>query len=187
MLRLSMLFVIGAFAVGSLAHGQEAKEEENIRYEKLKALEPIIGTWSAGWTNDEKREQSEIQTTYSWSTTKKMILCVTKIRTAKTGEDLAKQDWVEGGPRYFYIWNTKSGCIEQYSLYPGIGEAAVSKVEPKGGSKFEITVIHAATDVIRGDAVVTVTQDELLTKIFNRQGDDGEKWDDIEMVSKRVN
>lgn len=186
MRRISTLFMMGALAVVSLAHGQEAKEQENVQYEELKVLEPIIGTWGANWTNEQNGEQGEIQMTYSWSSSRKMIMCASRIRKAQPGADLATQDWVDGGPRYYYVWNVTSKCIEVYALYTGIGEAVVSKVEPKGDNKFEMTVIHAAADVSRGDAILTIKEDEVVTKVINRKGDDGEKWKDLEMVHKRV-
>ena len=61
-------FLLGVLAFGSVARGQDA-EDENIQYEKLKVLEPIIGTWTFTWAGREPTES-----TYSWSASKKMIV-----------------------------------------------------------------------------------------------------------------
>jgi hypothetical protein len=167
---LGMLSVlVAAFFITPLSYAQ-LPEEENVRYERLKVLEPIIGTWASTGTDQQTRQQTETVTTYSWSPSKKMIVSASRQRQANIGEDLSTQKWNDGGPRIFFVWNSDSACIEQVCLFTGVGRATVHKVISKGEGVFELTRIHPAPSSDTNDAFVyfmTLTSTELSRGVTN--------------------
>ncbi len=181
-----MFVLVTAASMSSLSYAQ-SQEEENVHYEKLKVLEPILGTWTLTRTNDETGEQTEISTTYSWSAAKKMIVSTSKQRRANKGEDISTQEWGEGGPRISYLWNRTSDCIEKYWLFPQHGAAFILKVLPKSEGVFELTPIHHTSPFMPGTNTLTITDTDLRIRAIDRKGPQGEKLEDVDWyVCKRV-
>lgn len=117
-------FLLGVLAFGSVARGQDA-EDENIQYEKLKVLEPIIGTWTFTWAGREPTES-----TYAWSASKKMIVATYRARNAEPGEGPASESGYANNSWAFCVWNDK---IEK-----------IGKAERKRTSRY---APHASSDL----------------------------------------
>ena len=186
MLQVMFALVVTTASLCSLCYAQP-QEEENVAYEKLKVLEPIIGTWTITRTNDETGTLHETSTTFAWADSKKMITTVSKRRQVKIGGDIATQEWTDGGPRFFYLWNLKSECIEQYFLIQGAGAGFVHGLLPKGDGVFEWKLIHAASPWESGESTVvtTITDTELRLTATNRKGPQGEDLEDVDLMKYR--
>ncbi len=184
MRRLTTLSVL-VLSLSSLSY-VHSQDVENVYYEKLKVLEPIIGTWRSTKTNEQTNKQVETVTTYSWLSNKKMIVATSKLRRADIGEDISKQEWTDLGPRVNFVWNRKSECIEQYFFFYW-GPVIASKVTPQGEGRFELDVFHSTfpdaadsdsdTDVVN---VMTITEDELRIRTTNIKGPEGQPLEDWE-------
>jgi len=184
---LGMLSVLVVVFLGSSLCYAQTQEEENVAYEKLKVLEPIIGTWTHIRTDKETGGQTEIATTYSWSATKKMIVSTSKQRRANKGENISAQEWGEGGPNIAYLWNYGSECLEQHWLMPQVGVVFISKVVPKDEGMFELTPIHHTSTIPLGTNILTITETELRVRAIDLKGPQGEKLEDVDWyVCKRV-
>lgn len=179
----SLLFAVDC--VGSPLRAQE-QPEENVSYEKLKVLEPLIGTWSANWTKNETGAQNEMQMTFSWAPKNRMIVSVGKARTADAGKTLDTQPWEDGGPRGFYVWNSKAGSIEQTWFFTMMGMAIHSTVMPKGNGEFEMKTFHQTGDLGTYDITMVVTENECRQKFVSRDSANGDASKDFEIVMKRV-
>lgn len=160
--------------------------EQDVSHEKLKVLEPIIGTWSATWTNDETGAQNEMQVTFSWAAKARMIVSVGKARTADAGKTLDSQPWEDGGPRGFFVWNSKAGAIEQTWFFTMMGMAIHSTITPKGNGQFEMKTFHQTGDWGTYDMTMVVTEDECRQKFVSRDSASGDASKDFEIVMKRV-
>jgi hypothetical protein len=183
MLRLSTILVAAFLPSVTFAqekNAENAPAEENVHYDKLKVLEPIIGTWARDYSS----VKGEVETTFSWSPTKKMIVSTSRNRIAEPDEDIKRKEWTDGGARIFYVWNAESECIEQHAFYTSVGRAAAHKVLPKGKGVFDFVPIHPPTS--SGDMTMTITEDEIHVEIVNREGENGESLDDRHFVSKRI-
>jgi hypothetical protein len=184
---LGMLSVlIAAFSIGSLSYAQPQKDEENVAYEHLKVLEPIIGTWTTSFDNNYTGWHVEIMTTYSWSPTQKMLVAKGKTRRVKIGDDSSTQEWSDLDVPEFWMWNTVSKSIERYSVVPEAGMACVDKVVSKGEGVFEIAPIHGNHFLGNYTLKMVLKDKEIHNTFANLTGPKGEKQDDIELVSKRV-
>jgi hypothetical protein len=178
--------LLGLLLVGPQAFGQD-DAEENIHYEKLKVLEPIIGTWSHIFPNRQTGGQIEHQTTYRWVATKRMIIADSIRRDITDGQ---AGPWTEGGPRTCYVWNQNQEppCIEVYFFGTLAGWAGVSRVLPKGDNEFELIQTHITLDLGGGTAnlTMTISDDEIVLMGRDRKDADGAALEDWESVSKRV-
>jgi hypothetical protein len=175
--------LIGSLLVGPQAFGQD-DAEENIHYERLKVLEPIIGTWSARRTDSRTGAENEQQTTYRWSATKRMIIGDSIRRDITDGQ---AGPWNEGGPRFCYVWNQYLKCIEVYAFYTMAGVAAVSRLIEKGDGEFEWSETQMTTDDWPTASItMTISDDEIVMKGRNRKSVDGEELDDLEWGMQRV-
>lgn len=183
MRRLTLLgWFVGSLLVGTWVYAQE-ETEENLQYEELKVLEPIIGTWTSTRQYDDTGEQVETETTYVWSKTKKMILATSRQREIKDGE---VQPWMDQGPRYFYVWNGDLKCIEVYAFFANVGAAQVLKVVPQGSGAFELVRTQGTTGAEVGGFRFTIVGNEIRSLSYNRKGPDGEVISDRESVGKRA-
>ena len=73
----------------SMVVGQAAQPD--IKYEKLKVLEPIIGTWTASGTYEAGASKWEAIASYSWSASQMAIEGEAKVRTGKVNEDISEK------------------------------------------------------------------------------------------------
>lgn len=176
------LLLFGVLSVGPLAFGQD-DAEQNVHYERLKVLEPIIGTWYSAMPNRQTGGQIEQRTTYRWIATKRMIIADSVRREIADGEP---GPWTEGGPRFHLVWNQKLECIEIYSFATLAGWAFVERVLPKGDNEFELISTQVTVDRGTANMTMTISDEEILWKLRNRKSVDGEALDDQEVILKRV-
>jgi hypothetical protein len=115
-----------------------------------------------------------------------MLMAEAKIRTAAAEEDISKRPW-EPGLRHFYIWNHVTKRIEMFNIRAMRGVIAVSEVKPKETGVFTLLPV-SKTESGTGDADVEliVTDRDITMKVTNRVNADGERLDDVEYRSQRV-
>ena len=185
MRSLGMLFVfIPVLAMTSLCHG-EGTEEENVHYEKLKVLEPMIGTWQMTWADEETGTQGLWELNFSWTPSKRVIAATTKTRRAEKGEDITKKAWLTRNTGW-YVWNSESQWIENYHVNQETGLASVSKLSPTGNGAFESEQIRASANTGTSRTTVKCVGDEMHWAFVNRKSPTGEAQKDIFGVFKRV-
>lgn len=172
--------LLSALVLQSVARCQEAKEE-NIHFEQLKVLEPIIGTWTFTWPGLEPAES-----TYAWSTGKKMVVARYRSQNAEPGKSLESELGYADNSWAFCVWNAKEKCIELHTFMPFMGTCTVSKVTPKGNGEFEIVPVRMSGNGGSYTMSWTITEKEILTRMFNRTDRQGQALEDIEIHSSRV-
>lgn len=165
---------------------QDATRWVNPRYEKLKVLEPIIGTWTFVRTYPGSEAKSEVQTTYSWSPSKGMITSTSRTRHAADGDLSQAQEWIEGGPFVFFVWNEKTNRIESHGLYTLAGFADVCAVTCREDGSFESSPTHEDFDAVLSKDVMTISGNEMRVKSTNRRSPSGEALEDREEVHTRI-
>ena len=165
---------------------QDATKWVNPKYEKLKVLEPIIGTWTFVRTYPGSEAKSEVQTTYSWSPSKGMITSTSRTRHAADGDLGKAQEWIEGGPFIFFVWNEKTNRIESHGLYTLAGNAGVYAVTCRDDGSFESSPTHENFDTVLSKDVMTIKGNEMRIKSTNRRDPSGETLEDSEQVSTRI-
>lgn len=156
------------------------------RYEKLKVLEPIIGSWTFVRTYAGSDARTEVQTTYCWSPTKAMITSTSRSRHAADGDLSQAHDWIEGGPFVYFVWNEKTQRIESHGLYTLAGFADVYAVTCKEDGSFESSPTHEEFDAVLSKDVITIKGDEMRIKSTNQRGPSGETFEDSEAVYTRI-
>jgi hypothetical protein len=168
-------------------HAQEAENEENLEYEKLKVLEPLLGTYHGTGTNLETGRVWEIHVTIAWSDSKKMLVREGTGRNAETEADLAEQEWQPLQGRMYYAWNHTANRIEHFYVRPGIGVVTINEVKHKGDKVFSYSRISTTGDPSwKSDIKAVVTKDGITYHITNRQNSAGEALEDAEWKMKRV-
>ncbi len=165
---------------------QDATRWVNPRYEKLKVLEPIIGTWTFVRTYTGIPAKSEVQTTYTWSPSKGMITSTSRTRHAENGDLSQTQEWIEGGPFIFFVWNEKTNRIESHGLYTLAGFADVYAVTCREDGSFESSPTHEDFDAVLSKDVMTIKGNEMRIKSTNQRSPSGETLEDREEVYTRI-
>ena len=157
-------------------------EGTNVKYEKLKVLMPIIGTWQRTLPMNDKGQTWEVQKTYTWAANQKCIEGEVKFRMANTD-----QGWGTV-MRQFFIWNQKTEQIEMYQINTWGGGAKVEQWIPKGNGVFTVDRISDTRekDKETGDTTATITIEDMTTKTTNRKSADGETLEDEEFVLTRI-
>jgi hypothetical protein len=156
-----IMFAVAIVLSSGLSYGQEA-EEEGVEYEKLKVLEPIIGTWHATIPD----RGFEAFHTYSWSDTKRMIVASGTQKRGKPGEVPSETALSESPRKEFIVWNHTTNCIERYLLLARAGLFHVTLLSPIGDGKFTVAVKSNTKPGTGGTpaTMLTVTDDELIWK-----------------------
>jgi hypothetical protein len=180
-----MLTAIVITFVCFAAYAQE-DSEENTAFEKLKVLEPMIGTWHFTWSNEETGEHGEVHTTFSWAPEKRMIVSASKLRKAQMDKDFASLPWNDGGPRIFYVWNSKAESIEEYAMFTVAGTSRTCTVTPNGDGRFDLKEIRATTDSGTYDLNYELSDNTMTIRFSNHKTSDGEPQEDREIVMSRV-
>ena len=174
-----LVVLIGMLHVPAFA--QDATEPRtNVAYEKLKVLEPLMGTWSRSWIQQGSGIRIEVETTYSWSPSKLMIVSKSRSRFGDNKE------WIDGGAHIYYAWNEKSECIEQFHMYTLWGRATVNRVLPKEKGVFELISIHDNLDVGTSTKTMTISENEIRILLQNQKDPKGAPLEDEEQVFKRI-
>ena len=57
-------------------------------------------------------------------------------------ETSASEEWSEGGPFIFFVWNEKTNRIESHGLYTLAGRADVYAVTCREDGSFELSPTH---------------------------------------------
>ena len=157
-------------------------DDTDIKYEKLKALMPIIGTWHRVLPVSAQGQRWETQHIYTWAANKKCIEGDVRLRAANT--DGA---WGTVSRRYF-VWNLKTEQIEQYQINTWGGGVKVQAWIPRGSGVFTVDHITDTKkqDAETSDTTVTITFEDMTTVSTNRKSADGEKLEDEELVLQRI-
>jgi hypothetical protein len=182
-----LITALSAIFVCGLIYAQDATEEENLEYEKLKVLEPLIGTWQIEWTNDETGVKGQAKVEISWSETKKMVRQKQFMRTAEPGADLVEQEWNARADRC-YLWNHNTKRIEQVNINERSGWVITREVKPSGGGVFVMPAISGSNEVTGDRILVTykVEKDSHTVTLSNRTDDEGNPRDDFVYTMQRV-
>jgi hypothetical protein len=184
------LTVMALFVCG-LTYAQDTsteQAEQNIEYEKLKVLEPLVGTFLMEGTNEQEGTKWEWVHSTDWSgPEKKMLITETKFRSAGAEADLEKQEWAVGKGGFYYVWNNAAKRIEYIAVMARRGSVTVSEVKCNGDGLYSLkrlstTVSPAGSE----ETTVTVDDQTLLWKITNRKSADGQPEEDMVFDWKRV-
>jgi hypothetical protein len=185
MRSLGKLFLFAsAVAMTSLCHGQ-APEDENVHYDNLKVLEPMIGTWQFKFGDADAGAHGVWETSFAWTPNKRTIATMTRNRRADKGENITTKDWLTKNVG-MYVWNTELGCIESYDVDQETGVAFVSKLCPTGEGAFEFEHVRASALVGTVRTTLKCVGDELYWAFLNRTSPTGEPQPDIHGLFKRV-
>ena len=178
--------LVFAVVCGSV-YAQDADSPNPAEYEELKVLEPMVGTYRSEWLSANTGGEREALVTYSWSTSKKMLVAEGKIRRAEPGQDISKQPWTTFWDRRYFVWNHVAERIEMVNVNTSAGTVHVSEVKSKGAGVFSILPISSTlNDKAKADMVVTVTKEGITAKLTNRVNADGKRLEDEEHKSKRI-
>jgi hypothetical protein len=139
------------------------------------------------WLSVNTGGERETLVTFSWSSSKKMLVAEGKIRRAKPGEDISKQPWTTFRLRQYFVWNHVAKRIEMIDVNTLAGAVDISEVKSKGAGVFSfLPVSSTLNDKAKADMVVTATEEGMTIKLTNRVNADGERLDDVEYRSQRV-
>jgi hypothetical protein len=178
--------LVFAVVCGSV-YAQDADPPNPAEYEELKVLEPMVGTYRSEWSSANTGGLREMLMTFSWSSSKKMLVAEGKIRRAKPGQDISKQPWTTFRTRSYFVWNHVAKRIEMIDVNTLAGAVHVSEVKSKGAGVFSfLPVSSTLNDKAKADMVVTATEEGMTIKFTNRVNADGERLEDAEYTSKRI-
>ena len=173
-----------AIGMCGVAWSQDA--DENPEYEKLKVLEPLIGTYYAEWS-EEDGEQDTLMT-FAWNSNKRALISTREGRKADTKQELRMKRWQGLQDRYYYFWNAVENRIESVGLNPTGGDCTISVVKPIAKGEYALEFVRSTTTTeSRSTVQIVVTDDSLTFKITNRKDADGAPLEDVDFVGKRVN
>jgi hypothetical protein len=182
-----LLAVVAVCITCELTQAQENADAENARYEQLKGLEPLVGTFRSAWTNDEDGMKVEMLSTTSWNRPQNMLMTESRIRRAGADADLSKQEWSVTEGRQYYVWNRNAQRIEQFRVQARNGVITISEVKPQGDGVFALSrVSTTGSGSGRADVNIKATDHGITWTITNRVNRDGEPQDDMEFTSQRV-
>jgi hypothetical protein len=174
------------FACG-LIYAQDATEDENLEYEKLKVLEPMVGTYHSTGKNEETGRVWEMRATIAWSGSKKMLVQELAVRNAETEAGLAEKEWQPSQVRLYNVWNHSANRIEQFHVRPGIGVVTIREVKHEGNKVFSYSRISTTGDPNwKSDIRAVVTKEGITYHITNQQNPAGEALEDTEWKIKRI-
>jgi hypothetical protein len=177
--------VLAILAFTTIAYGQDASEE-NVEYEHLKVLEPLVGTWLMSGTNDEDDVDWEYKLIYSWSPSKKMLVGHGNLRWATTNDSLSEKEW-EPREHRSIIWNHKKKTIEQTILHPNRGSVSVLSFTGKGNGRFAVTQeSNSAAEHGTLDRMLIITGDKITINETNRKNAAGESQPDRTRTLSRL-
>jgi hypothetical protein len=154
---------------------QEQAQEENVEYEKLKVLEPIIGTWHA--KSQDAGMHREYHIKYSWSDSKKIIEGEVTNRTSPADEDIAAQPFAIFA-RAFFVWNQQDERIERYLAFFRTGQVTVNEWIPKGNGVFAVKRLSSTSPRGTAEIQVTISNDKYTHEATNVKDADGTAQDD---------
>jgi hypothetical protein len=181
------LTIVVASTVCGVANAQDAKEEANLEYEKLKMLDPMVGTYHSMGQNEETGRVWQMRTTIAWSDSKRMLVHELAVRNAETEADLAKQEWQPSQVRLYNVWNHSANRIENFWVRPGIGLVTISEVKHEGDNVFSYSRISTTGDPKWKSDIKAVVNDEGITYLTtNRKNPAGEALEDTELKMKRI-
>lgn len=168
-------------------YAQDATEGDNLEYEKLKVLEPLIGTFHQNWTDEKTGEIRESEATISWCDSKKMLVVTGRQRAAKTEDAVARQPWKAWTDIIHYYWNNVSHQIESVRVRPEEGFVTVNTITPNDNGVFVYTQIKTSSDRSGSPKLTVEATDEALTlRASGRVDAEGKPLDDSETVYMRV-
>jgi hypothetical protein len=164
------LFAIGILLSNSICNADTPSTIGNIEYEKLKVLQPLVGTWRMVFT-DEAGATREWLTKVDWSVTRKMIVARATTRTARSPNELAGQEWHEMGYA-FYVWNPSAERIELFNIGTTWGSIVVSEVTPRRHGIIVYSRIRGTkrSNWLRLDSVSYSTWTTTLTRCDDARG-----------------
>ncbi len=123
--------IVAALITCGPANAQNA-DEKNLEYEKLKVLEPMVGTYHGSGTNQETGEVWEVRVTIAWSDSKKMLMSEASARGAGAEADLPTKEWETAQRREYYLWNSDEKHVEHIVVNPTRGVLQINKVTCEG-------------------------------------------------------
>jgi hypothetical protein len=187
--NLALVTVVATTFCG-FTHAQEAENETQTsrEYEKLKALEPLVGTYIIEGTNEETGVNWEWVITIDWNgPPKSMLIVEDKRRWANAEEDVKTKDWATTKNRHYFVWNNSTERIEYMNVWARRGRISVHHVIPKGEGTYSMPRL-TTTESPAGNANITVKVDEssLVWKIVDRTTPDGTREDDMVFNWKRM-
>jgi hypothetical protein len=164
---------------------QEAEDADNVEFQKLKVLEPILGIYHWAWSNDEGEHESLL--TISWNVSKKAMIATRQARHADTKETLSLKPWIDQEDRVYYFWNHAEDRIESVRVAPYTAEYSINEVMAEGDGEFTLKFIRS-TDPSQPRATMKMvaTDDSLTFKISNRKNAAGDPLEDMDFEIKRV-
>jgi hypothetical protein len=175
------------FARGQVI-GQDEEGEPNVHHEKLKVLEPLIGSWHAEGERSNRGIKWESITSASWSDAQKMIQVQTKYRTAELDGDLAAQEWKEWGQMQFYVWNSDANRIEFYVVNRNEGEVYISQVDCGKDGVITYPRIRATAKggFNGGQRTDKVTKQEWTSRFFGAKDQEGNESEGWELTRQKI-
>jgi hypothetical protein len=181
------LATVTAMFVCGFAHAQEAENEKNIEYEKLKVLEPMVGTYHNAGKIEETGRVWETRATIAWSDSKKMLIRELTWRAAETEAELAEQEWQPLPNRTYFAWNHSENRIERIYVLPRTGLVTISEVKHEGDNVFAyLPISNTAARVGKSDFRAVVTKEGISLEMTNRQNAEGDPLEDFVRKMKRI-
>ena len=172
---LSTVVLLTASVLVGQAGGGDAK------FDKLKVLMPIIGTWEQTLPTNDKGQTWQTQHTYRWAGNRKCIEGEVKFRMVNTDQGWGTVMQV------FFIWSQNTEQIEKYQINTWGGGVTVDKWNPKEEGVFTVERVSTSRDNAEtGDTMVTITIEEMTTKVTNRKSANGDALEDEKRVQTRI-
>jgi len=180
--------LVAIIVLSGIALGQEPNEEEQIQYEKLKVLEPLVGTYIIEGTNEENGTKWEWVNTIGWNgPSKSMLIIDDKIRWANAEEDVKAKDWVITKTHHYFVWNATTQRIEYVSVWARQGTIVVNHVIPQGEGVYSMSRLSTTESPVgNADMLVKVDDTSLEWKVIKRTTPDGAPADDMVFNWTRV-
>lgn len=179
------LTIVAVIFTCGLTYAQPAAVVPNVEYEKLKVLEPLIGTWRIETKDDETGAIWEALITVSWSATQKMIVSDVKTRNADSDSKLGKQEF-QPFQEQFFVWNPDAKRIEFINVNLLGGAVYISEAKIDANGVISYPRIRSTRGRFLTDRTDEVTDSEWTVKFYEGKSETGEALEDYELRAKRV-
>jgi hypothetical protein len=174
-----------ALPMYGVAFAQDASDESNENYEKLKVLEPLVGTYYTKFA-DEELGKWETKTTISWLDSKSILKEEVTNRIFDSDGELETQDWSDPVMNYF-VWNNVTKRIEKITLMPWNGGCQISAVDIIGDGAYKHSLVRTTRNPSGwGELTARVTEKGIEVSVRKWIGEDGEPMPDVDLFMKRV-